>query len=119
MPRVAISKGKANLFLDGNPIVFAGATDSVKGTPKTGDPVIVSDWRGSAIAWGLFNSVSMFRVRIMQLDREVGLGEGWKQREWGGLRAKCGQLLALRNRSLTRQRLTQRLTRLSWGAGPR
>ena len=69
--RVLVAKGKANLFLDGNPIVYGGAIESIQGEPATGDPVVVCDWKNAAIAWGIYNTDSMFRVRIMQLDREV------------------------------------------------
>jgi hypothetical protein len=30
-----------------------------------------ADWKDSAIAWGVYNGASMFRVRVLQLDREV------------------------------------------------
>lgn len=52
LPRVKIKKGKANLFLEGNPIVYAGAVEAVSGSPATGSAVIVSDWKDCAIAWG-------------------------------------------------------------------
>ena len=52
IPRVRIKKGKANLFLEGNPIVYAGAVDAVSGSPASGAAVIVADWKDCAIAWG-------------------------------------------------------------------
>jgi 23S rRNA G2069 N7-methylase RlmK/C1962 C5-methylase RlmI len=71
VPRVKIAKGKANLFLEGNPVVYAGAVESVQGNPAAGQGVIVTDWQDCAIAWGIYNPHSMFRVRILQLDRTV------------------------------------------------
>jgi 23S rRNA G2069 N7-methylase RlmK/C1962 C5-methylase RlmI len=70
---VVLKKGKAQIFKDGNPMVYSGAVDRVKGrpAPKTGDMVLVSDGSENPIGWGLYNSVSMFCVRLMQLEEEV------------------------------------------------
>lgn len=71
--RVVLKKGKSFLFLNGSPIVYSGAIDRVVGRPqpKTGDSVIVQDHNENTIGWGLFNSVSMFRVRLMETEAEA------------------------------------------------
>lgn len=66
-----LRKGKANLFLDGNPVVFTNAIDRIDGEPQTGDAVVLADWKNSAVAWGVYNAASLFKCRILQLDREV------------------------------------------------
>lgn len=76
VPRLSIAKGKANLFLDGNPVVYERAVQKISGSPKTGDAVIICDWKDSAIAWGVYNETSMFKVRVLQLDREVRADPG-------------------------------------------
>lgn len=71
--KVVLKKGKTQLFKDGNPMVYSGAVDRIIGRPppKTGDIVLVADGTEKPIGWGLFNSVSMFCVRLMQLEGEA------------------------------------------------
>ncbi|KAL2325991.1 hypothetical protein Fmac_025049 [Flemingia macrophylla] len=71
--KVVLKKGKTQLFKDGNPMVYSGAVDRIIGRPppKTGDIVLVSDGTERPIGWGLYNSVSMFCVRLMQLEDEA------------------------------------------------
>lgn len=71
--KVVLKKGKTQLFKDGSPMVYSGAVDRIIGRPppRTGDVVLVTDGTEKPIAWGLYNSVSMFCVRLMQLDEEA------------------------------------------------
>ncbi|MED6114347.1 hypothetical protein PIB30_079427 [Stylosanthes scabra] len=71
--KVVLKKGKTQLFKDGNPMVYSGAVDRIIGRPppKTGDIVLVADGTEKPIGWGLYNSVSMFCVRLMQLEVEA------------------------------------------------
>ncbi|KAK6934734.1 S-adenosylmethionine-dependent methyltransferase [Dillenia turbinata] len=71
--KVVLKKGKTQLFKHGSPMVYSGAVDRVIGRPppKTGDVVLVADGTEKPIGWGLYNSVSMFCVRIMQLEEEA------------------------------------------------
>ncbi|KAJ6720717.1 RIBOSOMAL RNA LARGE SUBUNIT METHYLTRANSFERASE [Salix viminalis] len=71
--KVVLKKGKTQLFKDGSPMVYSGAVDRIIGRPppKTGDIVLVADGTEKPIGWGLYNSVSMFCVRIMQLEEEA------------------------------------------------
>ncbi|CAE5960304.1 unnamed protein product [Arabidopsis arenosa] len=70
--KVVLKKGKTQLFKDGSPMVYSGAVDRIIGKPppQTGDVVIVADGTETPIGWGLYNSVSMFCVRLMQLQHE-------------------------------------------------
>lgn len=70
---VVLKKGKTQLFRDGSPMVYTGAVDRIIGRPppKTGDVVLVADGTQKPIAWGFYNSVSMFCVRLMQLEEEA------------------------------------------------
>ncbi|KAG4190653.1 hypothetical protein ERO13_A07G044000v2 [Gossypium hirsutum] len=71
--KVILKKGKTQLFKDGSPMVYSGAIDRIIGRPppKTGDIVLVADGTEKPIGWGLYNSVSMFCVRLMQLEEEA------------------------------------------------
>ncbi|XP_020109449.1 uncharacterized protein LOC109724890 isoform X2 [Ananas comosus] len=73
LAKVVLKKGKAQIFRDGNPMVYSGAVDRIIGRPppRTGDVVLVADGSGKPIGWGLYNSVSMFCVRLMQLEEEA------------------------------------------------
>ena len=77
-PVATLAKGKANLFLDGNPIVYGGAVDAVANgkrdaPPRTGDPIIVADHEGKALAWGVYNDTSQYVVRILRMAWECEL----------------------------------------------
>ncbi|CAM8877049.1 unnamed protein product [Rhodiola kirilowii] len=71
--KVILKKGKTQLFKNGSPMVYSGAVDRIIGRPppKTGDVVLVADGTETPIGWGLYNSVSMFCVRLMQLEGEA------------------------------------------------
>ncbi|KAL3691593.1 hypothetical protein R1sor_005244 [Riccia sorocarpa] len=71
--KVVLKKGKVQLFKNGSPMVYSGAVDSVVGRPPPaiGDTVLVTDGAKQPFAWGVFNSESMFRVRIMQMEEEI------------------------------------------------
>lgn len=70
--KVVLKKGKTQLFRDGSPMVYSGAVDCVIGKPpQTGDAVLVTDRARQPFAWGIYNSVSMYCVRIMQMEDEA------------------------------------------------
>jgi len=73
--KVVVSKGKARLFKEGNPLVYGGAIQSVRGNPDPGDLVVVTDVHDNAFAWGVFNPFSMYRVRILarKTDDKTGM----------------------------------------------
>lgn len=75
VPTCRLGRGKANIFLDGNPIVYGGAVETVTLDPVTGDPVIVVDHVGAVVGWGVFNADSMYRVRMLQMAWEVDVAE--------------------------------------------
>ena len=63
---MAVTKGgKARLFAQGHPLVFNGALDRIVGRPPphTGDCIVLADGAERVIGWGVYNSVSMYRVR--------------------------------------------------------
>nr|GMC69682.1 ribosomal RNA large subunit methyltransferase I isoform X2 [Ipomoea batatas]GMD51209.1 ribosomal RNA large subunit methyltransferase I isoform X2 [Ipomoea batatas] len=72
--KVVLKKGKTQLFSrGGSPMVYSGAVDRIIGRPppKSGDVVLVADGTQKPIGWGFYNSVSMFCVRLMQLEDEA------------------------------------------------
>ena len=73
IPKVVLKKGKTQLFKTGNPMVYSGAVDRIVGRPppEAGDSVLVTNGALHPIAWGLYNPVSMFSVRIMEMEDEV------------------------------------------------
>ncbi|KAJ8762664.1 hypothetical protein K2173_010685 [Erythroxylum novogranatense] len=73
LPKVVLKKGKTHIFKEGNPMVYSGAVDRIIGKPppKIGDIVLVTDGTEKPIGWGLYNSMSMFCVRLMQLEDEA------------------------------------------------
>ena len=75
VPTCRLAKGKANMFLDGNPIVYGGAVDVVSGDPSVSDPVVVVDHAGAVVAWGCYNPHSMYRVRVLQMAWEIETAE--------------------------------------------
>lgn len=70
---MVLKKGKTQLFRSGNPMVYSGAVDRVVGRPppSAGDLVLVTDGAEQPIAWGVYNPLSMFAVRIMQTEDEA------------------------------------------------
>ena len=68
VPTCTLGKGKANIFLDGNPIVYGGAVETVSnnGTSATvtGDPVLVVDHVGAVVGWGVYNADSMVGLAL-------------------------------------------------------
>ncbi|KAL6888756.1 hypothetical protein ACP4OV_009782 [Aristida adscensionis] len=73
LARVVLKKGKTQIFRDGSPMVYSGAVDRIIGRPppKSGDVVLVADGTEKPIGWGVYNPVSMFCVRLMQLEEEA------------------------------------------------
>ena len=74
VPLVVLKRGKARLFREGNPLVFGGAVDCVIGSPppRSGDRVVVTDGARNPVAWGVFNSDSMYRcVRVRLRARKA------------------------------------------------
>lgn len=73
VPLVVLKQGKARLFEMGSPMVYGGAVECVvaRPPPSAGDVVVVCDNRMTPIGWGVYNDVSMFRVRILQSESEA------------------------------------------------
>ncbi|KAF9593280.1 hypothetical protein IFM89_021036, partial [Coptis chinensis] len=71
--KVVLKKGKVQLFQDRIPMVYSGVVDRIIGRPppKTGDVVLVADGTEKPIGWGVYNSVSMFCVHLMQLEGDA------------------------------------------------
>ncbi|KAH8501227.1 hypothetical protein H0E87_016156 [Populus deltoides] len=68
-----IKKGKDETFQVWKSNVYSEAVNRINGRPppKTGDFVLVADGTEKPIGWGLYNSVSMLCVRLMQLEEEA------------------------------------------------
>lgn len=64
---VYLKQGKARLFQGGNPIVYGGAINDVRGSPSAADLVFVKDHHGNPVGKGFFNPLSQYRVRMIAL----------------------------------------------------
>ena len=73
LPKVILKPKRAQPFFGRHPWVFAGAIDSIDGTPADGDEVEVVSTAGTFIARGLFNSRSKIHVRLYSWDEGVPL----------------------------------------------
>lgn len=62
-----VKRGKANMFLDGCPIVYAGAIEATEGKVKTGDWVCVTDHAKAPICVGFYNETSSYAVRALAM----------------------------------------------------
>ena len=102
VPTCRLAKGKANMFLDGNPIVYGGAVDAVSGDPSVSDPVVVVDHAGAAIAWGCYNPHSMYRVRVLQMAWEIETAEAPNGKT--GVRCDVERVVSSRVRDAVRLR---------------
>ena len=71
-----VKRGKANMFLDGCPIVYAGAIEATEGKVKTGDWVCVTDHAKAPICVGFYNETSSYAVRALAIAEGVAPLEG-------------------------------------------
>ena len=75
VPYVVLKGGKAKLFSGDmkSPIVYGGAVDRVVGrpAPKDGDAVLLCNGNEEVLGWGVLNSNSTYRVRILQTVDEI------------------------------------------------
>ncbi|GAX79552.1 hypothetical protein CEUSTIGMA_g6993.t1 [Chlamydomonas eustigma] len=79
-PVAILKPGKEWLFKRGSPMVYSGAIDRVLSPGgfdvmndaqiTSGDNLLIADSEGSVVGWGVFNPVSMFRIRLMQIEQE-------------------------------------------------
>ncbi len=80
MKEVTLKKGRSRPVWAGHPWVMSGAVASVTGEPATGDTVLVRDHVGSPIGRGFFSPGSQIRVRMLTLDPEERIDEGFFRR---------------------------------------
>lgn len=60
-----------------HPWVFSGAIDSVHGTPRPGDTVLVESAGGDALGVGAYSPASQIRVRMWSHDPSTVIDEGF------------------------------------------
>lgn len=68
-PSVTLLEGKAKFFLSGDPLVFDGAIATVTDRLSPSDEVVVKDHEGNVFGRGIYNPDSMYRVRMMALNK--------------------------------------------------
>jgi len=64
-PIVRLTQAKQHAFLKGHPWIFSKAIASKEPSCSDGSLVTVQDFKGNHLATGVFNSHSMYRVRIL------------------------------------------------------
>ena len=92
-PKVTIKKGRGEPFFFGHPWVFAGAVARAEHGASDGEVVMVTDWQGRFIGYGLYNSRSNIRVRMIS----------WRESEPPGtqlIEARLEEALRLRREIL-------------------
>lgn len=45
--------------------MYRGAIERVHGQPRDGQPVILTDWKDCAIAWGVYNNTCGFLMLLV------------------------------------------------------
>ena len=71
-------RAKPTSFSAAIPSSYGGAVDALANgksdaPPRTGDPIIVADHEGKALAWGVYNDTSQYVVRILRMAWECEL----------------------------------------------
>ena len=96
VPLCRLAKGKANLFLDGAPIVYGGAVETVSGDPQLSDAVVVVDHVDNVVGWGTYNPHSMYRVRVLQMAWEVEVTKKPDTNVQGAVKCDVGEVIKQR-----------------------
>ena len=77
MNSVQLRKGKEKAVKQMHPWVFSGALEQPKAGVKDGDVVRVTDFSGTFLACGLYNSTSRVAVRLLEWNEAVLVDEAW------------------------------------------
>ncbi|MGB4399991.1 MAG: class I SAM-dependent rRNA methyltransferase [Daejeonella sp.] len=77
MYSIKLKKGKEKAVRQLHPWVFSGAIDQIKGNPKNGDVVMVTDSNNGFLAYGFFNDKSRVAVRLLEWNVETEINEDW------------------------------------------
>jgi len=88
-PRVLLKPRRARPFFGLHPWVYAGAIESVDGSPADGDVVDLVSSAGNFVARGLYNSKSKIRVRLYSWSDQAPLDDAF-------FRARLEEALHLR-----------------------
>ena len=75
--KVILKSKRAQPFFSRHPWVFAGAIESIDGTPADGDEVDLVSSAGTFVARGLFNSQSKIHVRLYSWEPDIDLNRGF------------------------------------------
>lgn len=73
LPRVLLKPKRARPFYGRHPWVYAGAIESVEGSPANGDVVDLCSHTGNFVARGLYNAQSKIRLRLYSWSAETPL----------------------------------------------
>lgn len=77
MYSLRLKKGKEKAVKQLHPWVFSGAIDQLKGQPRNGDIVMVTDSNDNFLAYGFFNGQSRVAVRLLEWNLETEINETW------------------------------------------
>lgn len=72
-PAVRLKPGREKSLQRRHPWVFAGAIESLRGEPGSGETVQVLDANGQFLGWGAFSPASQIRVRIWSWQRDEAI----------------------------------------------
>ncbi|MBQ9010878.1 MAG: class I SAM-dependent rRNA methyltransferase [Clostridia bacterium] len=88
MATVHVLNGRQKKLVHGHPWVYGNEIERVEGTPADGDLVETVDFRGRFLGYGLYNSHSLLRVRLLTHDRTEVTEELIRGRVRSALRAR-------------------------------
>jgi 23S rRNA (cytosine1962-C5)-methyltransferase len=94
MHTVRLKAGREKSLLRRHPWVFAGAVDSLDGTPVDGDTVRVASERGDFLAWAAYSLHSQIRMRVWSWREQERIDGEFFRRRLGRAMAGRAELIA-------------------------
>lgn len=74
-PNLFLKKGREKPIRNLHPWIFSGAVERVKGTPASGETVLVRDTHGQFLAWAAYSPASQIRARVWSWRKEEVVDE--------------------------------------------
>lgn len=93
MKKIILKKGREASLLRRHPWLFSGAVDKLKGEPGSGESVLLTDNRGSALAVAAYSPQSQIRARIWSFDTDEAIDENFFSRRINAAIARRQPLL--------------------------
>jgi 23S rRNA (cytosine1962-C5)-methyltransferase len=69
IPSLLLKPGREKSLLRRHPWIFSGAIAEIRGHPKSGETVAISDCKGQFLAWGAYSPCSQISARAWSFDK--------------------------------------------------